>query len=110
PHEFPANRELYRENCKFGALGSRFCSENLLCRSDILCNSLRKVTGKIFRRTGIFQTETGKIATESRTCCLMSAPSWWSQPVDATLYLRGKRWSVGWNEDFIEVLLRQRRR
>ena len=34
----------------------------------------------------------------------------WSQPVDATLYLRGKRWSVGWNEDFIEVLLRQRRR
>jgi hypothetical protein len=33
-----------------------------------------------------------------------------SQPVDATLYLRGKRWSVGWNEDFIEVLLRQRRR
>ena len=34
----------------------------------------------------------------------------WSQPVDATLYLRGKRWSVGWNGDFIEVLLRQRRR
>src|ERR1700733_10628120 len=34
----------------------------------------------------------------------------WSQPVDATLYLRGKRWSVGWNEDFIEVLPRQRRR
>ena len=34
----------------------------------------------------------------------------WSQPVGATLYLRGKRWSVGWNEDFIEVLLRQRRR
>jgi hypothetical protein len=33
-----------------------------------------------------------------------------SQPVAATLYLRGKRWSVGWNEDFIEVLLRQRRR
>src|SRR5471032_80848 len=23
-----------------------------------------------------------------------------SQPVDATLYLRGKRWSVGWNGDF----------
>src|SRR5712664_3959672 len=34
----------------------------------------------------------------------------WSQPVAATLYLRGKRWSVGWNGDFIEVLLRQRRR
>ena len=33
-----------------------------------------------------------------------------SQPVDATLYLRGKRWSAEWNEDFIEVLLRQRRR
>src|ERR1700694_5645236 len=34
----------------------------------------------------------------------------WSQPVAATLYLRGKRWSVGWNGDFVEVLLRQRRR
>src|ERR1700684_3445572 len=33
-----------------------------------------------------------------------------SQPVEATLYLRGKRWSAEWNEDFIEVLLRQRRR
>jgi hypothetical protein len=33
-----------------------------------------------------------------------------SQPVSATLYLRGKRWSVGWNGDFIEGLLRQRRR
>ena len=32
------------------------------------------------------------------------------RPVAATLYLRGKRWSVGWNGDFIEVLLRQRRR
>jgi hypothetical protein len=40
----------------------------------------------------------------------MSANRRWSQPVDATLYLRGKRWSVGWNEDFIEGLLRQRRR
>jgi hypothetical protein len=29
-----------------------------------------------------------------------------SQPVEATLYLRGKRWSAEWNEDFIEVLLR----
>src|SRR3954468_13942444 len=27
-----------------------------------------------------------------------------SQPVDATLYLSGKRWSVGWSEDFIEVV------
>src|SRR6185312_4593266 len=33
-----------------------------------------------------------------------------SQPIDATLYLRGKRWSVGWNGDFIEVLPRQKRR
>src|ERR1700739_663505 len=33
-----------------------------------------------------------------------------SQPADSTLYLKGKRWSVGWNGDFIEVLLRQRRR
>src|SRR5271163_1082058 len=41
---------------------------------------------------------------------MFSALPRWSQPVDATLYLRGKRWSVGWNEDFIEVLLRQRRR
>src|ERR1700726_4390360 len=40
----------------------------------------------------------------------MSVHRGWSQPVDATLYLGGKRWSVGWNEDFIEVLLRQRRR
>src|SRR5947207_13451228 len=36
--------------------------------------------------------------------------AWWSQPVAATLYLRGKRWSVGWKADFIEVLLRQKRR
>src|ERR1700736_3039984 len=40
----------------------------------------------------------------------MSALKRWSQPVAATLYLRGKRWSVGWNGDFVEVLLRQRRR
>src|SRR3984893_1322736 len=40
----------------------------------------------------------------------MSADEGWSQPVAATLYLRGKRWSVGWNGDFVEVLLRQRRR
>src|SRR6266404_1573892 len=40
----------------------------------------------------------------------MSVLAGWSQPVAATLYLRGKRWSVGWNGDFIEVLLRQRRR
>jgi hypothetical protein len=33
----------------------------------------------------------------------MSALEGWSQPVDATLYLRGKRWSAEWNEDFIEV-------
>ena len=33
-----------------------------------------------------------------------------SQLIDATLYLRGKRWSVGWNGDFIEVLPRQKRR
>src|ERR1700710_2619558 len=41
---------------------------------------------------------------------LKSALLRWSQPVAATLYLRGKRWSVGWNGDFIKVLLRQRRR
>ena len=45
-----------------------------------------------------------------RTLVSKSVVGGWSQPVDATLYLRGKRWSVGWNEDFIEVLLRQRRR
>src|ERR1700728_3576847 len=28
---------------------------------------------------------------------ILSGQAWWSQPVDATLYLRGKRWSVGWN-------------
>src|SRR5258707_14112366 len=45
-----------------------------------------------------------------RPALTMSAFRGWSQPVAATLYLRGKRWSVGWNGDFIEVLLRQRRR
>src|SRR4029077_8244808 len=25
---------------------------------------------------------------------------WWSQPVDATLYLRGKRWSVAMDQGF----------
>ena len=35
----------------------------------------------------------------------------WSQPVDAILYLKGKRWSVWWQaEDIVEVLLRPRRR
>src|SRR6476620_4359747 len=43
-------------------------------------------------------------------CVIFSLLMGWSQPVAATLYLRGKRWSVGWNGDFIEVLLRQRRR
>ena len=41
-----------------------------------------------------------------RTCSIKlttSALEGWSQPVDATLYLRGKRWSAEWNEDFIEV-------
>jgi hypothetical protein len=33
-----------------------------LRRSDILSSPLRKLTGKIFRRTGILQTETGKTA------------------------------------------------
>jgi hypothetical protein len=33
-----------------------------------------------------------------------------SQLIDATLYPRGKRWSVGWNGDFIEVLPRQKKR
>ena len=43
----------------------------------------------------------------SRPC--MSVLGGWSQPVDATLYLM-ERWSVLWVEDFIEGLLRQRRR
>jgi hypothetical protein len=34
----------------------------------------------------------------------------WSQPVAATLDLRGKTLSAGWNGDFAEVVLRQRRR
>src|SRR6478672_6989808 len=37
----------------------------------------------------------------------MSVLPRWSQPVDATLYLRAKRWSAGWNGDFMEVLPRQ---
>ena len=57
-------------------------------------------------------------AGDFRTCTLETSPDvrcsvaigGWSQPVAATLYLRGKRWSVGWNGDFVEVLLRQRRR
>jgi hypothetical protein len=32
-----------------------------------------------------------------------------SQLIDATLYLRGKRWSVVWSGDFIEGLRRQKR-
>ena len=40
----------------------------------------------------------------------MSKDSRRSQPIDATLYLRRERWSVGWNGDFIEVLPRQKRR
>ena len=49
----------------------------------------------------------GEVEPGGRT---RSALPGWSQPVDATLYLRGKRWSVGWRGDFIEVLLRPRRR
>jgi hypothetical protein len=62
-------------------------------------------------RAKISQTYTLKrIDYSLRMARRMSEDPRWSQPVDATLYLRGRRWSVGWNEDFIEVLLRQRRR
>src|SRR5882724_7525165 len=39
-----------------------------------------------------------------------SVLTWRSQLIDATLYLKGKRWSVGWDGDFIEGLRRQKRR
>src|SRR5882724_10656353 len=51
----------------------------------------------------------GHFQTSARSGTISALPRW-SQPVAATLYLRGKRWSVGWNGDFIEVLLRQGRR
>src|SRR6266404_2581788 len=35
---------------------------------------------------------------------------WWSQPVDATLYLRKKDGVLGWNRDFVEGLRLPRRR
>jgi hypothetical protein len=56
----------------FRASESEFRSKKSLRRSDILCNSLRKLTGKVFRGTGILQTETGKIAKRSRTWHLPS--------------------------------------
>src|SRR6476619_871139 len=34
----------------------------------------------------------------ARTCDVRFA--WWPQPVDATLYLRGKRWSVAMDREF----------
>src|ERR1700738_5433744 len=48
-----------------------------------------------------------------RTLCeqMSSGLPRWSQPIDATLYLRGQRWSVRlWIKDIIEVSRRPRKR
>src|SRR5260370_17574484 len=50
-----------------GLLGADFVARNCCAAATSWAIPYAKVTGKIFRRTGIFQTETGKIPTESRT-------------------------------------------
>src|SRR5260370_42416090 len=50
--------------------------------------------------------KTGKAQCEH----MVSALRRWSQPVDATLYLKREMEWAGWVKDFIEGLLRQRKR
>jgi hypothetical protein len=59
--QFPANREINREFCESGLLGSDLYIEKSLCRSGFHKYSLQKLTGKLFLVTGKFLTRTGKI-------------------------------------------------
>ena len=61
PRKFPDIREFYRENCNFGGLRR----DSTLSCSDFSHNSLRKLTGKIFRRTGNFWPVTGNFICEN---------------------------------------------
>src|SRR4051794_14376667 len=53
------------------------------------------------RGTSASQIAVHCLAQRDISSSVMSENGRWSQPVVATLYLRGKRWSVGWNGDFI---------
>jgi hypothetical protein len=59
PRKFPANREFYRETCDFGAPYTDFVAKKPLRCSHFSCNSLRKLTGKIFQGTGNFLQVSG---------------------------------------------------
>jgi hypothetical protein len=94
---FPANREFYREFCTFAAPWTNSVARKPLCRSAFSHNSLLKLTGKIFRRSGNLLAITGNFkATEAFEKSLqadehsVSALERWSQPVDATLCLKGE--------------------
>jgi DNA-binding CsgD family transcriptional regulator len=87
----------------FSNWSPRFFSRNLRTRSMVLERNVGVESARFAQPPKCWL---GKRRSPTATSGLPR----WSQPVDATLYLRGKRWSVGWNEDFIEVLLRQRRR
>ena len=62
PGNFTANREYYRD-FPFWASKRRLRSKTPLCCSHFSDNSLRKLTGKIFRETGTFQAVTGNFDT-----------------------------------------------
>jgi hypothetical protein len=61
PDQFPANREFYREILRFWGSASQFQSKRSLYRSHFSNNSLRKLTGKIFQRTGSLFVGTGNL-------------------------------------------------
>jgi hypothetical protein len=54
PHKFPANREFYREFRKIRADDGQRTSKKCLSRSYFSYDSLDKVAGKKFARTGNF--------------------------------------------------------
>jgi hypothetical protein len=58
----PCEQGILQGIMRFRRHENELPSKKPLRRSDILSSSLRKLTGKIFRRTGILQTETGKTA------------------------------------------------
>src|SRR6476646_3509642 len=76
----------------------RYRGKKPLSRSHLSDNSLLKLTGKIFRRSGNLLAITGNFkATEAFEKIAsgdehhsVSALERWSQPVDATLYLKGE--------------------
>jgi hypothetical protein len=52
--QFPANREINREFCDFGAFGCDISTKSPCAAVVFQANSLQKLTGKLFAATGNF--------------------------------------------------------